>query len=774
MSPWDADELGAAPDAWRASRSRASSRRRRRSPAWWWARSSASSAHPEADKLRVCQVARGAGEPLQIVCGAPNARAGLKSAAGARSARRCPGDVTIKAREAARRRIARHAVLGAGTRAWRTTPTGIMELPADAPVGQTLRDYLDLDDAMLELNVTPNRGDAMSVLGIAREVAALRGAPSHRARRCRVAARGTRDASRCVLDAPAACPRFAGASIRGVDNRAPTPLWLRERLRRAGLRPHQPDRRRHQLRDARDSASRCTPTTSRKLHGRAFACGCAQPGEQLHAARRQASIALDARRAGDRRRRRADRPGRRHGRRSAPPIERRHHATCSSRSAYFAPDAIAGRARRFGLQTDASQRFERGVDPSAQGAPSSAPPRCCCDIAGGTPGPVHGARSRAEQLPQRAPVSLRARAPGAAARARHCRRRACAAALARAWACRCDAHADGLAGDAAVASLRYRHRGGPDRGSGAHRRLRRDPGEPTRSAPQRSARCPRSARREQRAARGARRARLPGGDHATPSSIRRCRRGCFPSSRASRWPIRSPPISPSCACRCGRACCRPRCENLRRQQDRVRLFELGTRFLRSNGAARARSTRSPASRSARGCRSSGASRKATRAVDFYDVKARRRSAARADRRRGGRSLRGRRSMPCLHPGRSGTRAARRGERSAGSASCTRRWSKALDLSICAGPVRAGLAAALGVAASQYQEISRFPQVRRDLAVVVAEAVPLSALARACYCCRSQPAARTAGVRRLPRPGRRNRSKKCRFRLDFSGYFSHSY
>ena len=124
---------------------------------------------------RSCRCARCApasGELLQIVCGAANARAGLKTALATVGAK-LPGDKAITAREAARRRIRRHVVLRRRSSGSPTTSEGIVELPADAPVGTDLRAYLQLDDEILELNVTPNRGDAMSVLGIAREVAAL-------------------------------------------------------------------------------------------------------------------------------------------------------------------------------------------------------------------------------------------------------------------------------------------------------------------------------------------------------------------------------------------------------------------------------------------------------------------------------------------------------------------------------------------------------------------------------------------------------------------------
>src|SRR5215475_10044921 len=129
--------------------------------------------HPQADKLQVCRVSIGSGEPLQIVCGAANARAGLKSALAVVGAK-LPEGLNIKA--AKLRGVESQGMLASAKElGLAETSTGILELPADAPVGKPLREYLGLDDSVLDLAVTPNRGDAMSVLGIAREVAALTG-----------------------------------------------------------------------------------------------------------------------------------------------------------------------------------------------------------------------------------------------------------------------------------------------------------------------------------------------------------------------------------------------------------------------------------------------------------------------------------------------------------------------------------------------------------------------------------------------------------------------
>jgi phenylalanyl-tRNA synthetase beta chain len=208
--------------------------------------------HPQADKLQVCQVITGEGASggaggggaeaaVQIVCGAPNARSGLVSAL-ARVGALLPGDLRIGA--ARLRGVESQGMLcSARELGLAESSDGIIELPDDAPLGADLRAYLDLDDTILEINVTPNRGDAMSVLGIAREVAALTGTalktPAMLAAALgeRVGPFGSADALPVTLQPGAGAARLLARVLRGLDNTRPSPWWLRERLRRAGLRP---------------------------------------------------------------------------------------------------------------------------------------------------------------------------------------------------------------------------------------------------------------------------------------------------------------------------------------------------------------------------------------------------------------------------------------------------------------------------------------------------------------------------------------------------------
>ena len=354
--------------------------------------------HPQADKLQVCRVSVGEGEPLQIVCGAPNARAGLKSALATVGAK-LPGELAIKA---AKLRGVRSAGMLCSPRELRLAEDsdGIVELPADAPLGRDLREYLQLDEPVLDFNITPNRGDAMSVIGIAREVAALSGgpltAPPHRP----VAAALT-DTLAVSVDAPAGCPKFAGCVVRGVDNQAETPLWMRERLRRAGLRSISP---------VVDVTNYVMLELGQPMHAYDLAkldgeirVRLAGPGETItlldgKSVDVQPDVLLITDRTGP-----VGIAGIMGGQRTAVSAGT---TDLFLEVAYFSPDAIMGRALRWGLTTDASQRFERGVDPSQQERAMQRALTLMQSIAGGRAGPVTVNRSD-EHMPARPEVLLR-------------------------------------------------------------------------------------------------------------------------------------------------------------------------------------------------------------------------------------------------------------------------------------------------------------------------------------------------------------------------------
>ncbi|MDA8349078.1 MAG: phenylalanine--tRNA ligase subunit beta, partial [Pseudomonadota bacterium] len=311
--------------------------------------------HPQADKLRICRVATGQGEPLQIICGAPNARAGLKSAL-AKVGAVLPNEVKIKAAKL-RGTESAGMLCSAKELGLSDSSDGILELPADAPLGAALRDYLRLDDTVLDLNVTPNRGDALSIIGIAREVAALSGGklagPAARA-----AGAAHAQTVAVHLDAPAACPRFAGCIVRGIDTTAATPIWLRERLRRAGVRSISP---------VVDVTNYVMLELGQPMHAYDLAklegpirVRFAEAGESVtlldgRTAQLQPDVLLIADAAGP-----VGIAGIMGGARTAVSAGT---TSVFLEVAYFAPDAIIGRALRWGLTTDASQRFDRGVDP---------------------------------------------------------------------------------------------------------------------------------------------------------------------------------------------------------------------------------------------------------------------------------------------------------------------------------------------------------------------------------------------------------------------------
>ncbi|MGB6976307.1 MAG: phenylalanine--tRNA ligase subunit beta [Gammaproteobacteria bacterium] len=193
--------------------------------------------HPDAERLTVCQVTVGSEQPLTIVCGASNVRVGLKAPVALVGAI-LPGDLKIK--KARLRGVESQGMLcSASELGFMDAVKGLMELPDDAPIGMDFRDYLQLNDSILDINITPNRGDCLSVAGLAREVAALND--------CQLNAQLIKPVVPTIPDtfpvkvlAHNACPRYVGRVIRGIDSNVRTPLWMQERLRRSGLRSIHP------------------------------------------------------------------------------------------------------------------------------------------------------------------------------------------------------------------------------------------------------------------------------------------------------------------------------------------------------------------------------------------------------------------------------------------------------------------------------------------------------------------------------------------------------
>ena len=354
--------------------------------------------HPDADKLRVCQVSNGA-ETFQVVCGAPNVRPGLKIPFAMIGAE-LPGDFKIK--KAKLRGVESNGMLcsqaelqiGEGN-------DGLMELPADAPVGQDIREYLGLDDASIEVDLTPNRGDCLSLAGLAREVGALYAAAVTRPVVATVPA--VHDEVRSVeVLAPAACPRYLGRVIRNVDLSKPTPLWMVERLRRADVRS---------IDAAVDITNYVMLELGQPLHAFDLAeinggirVRMAEEGEKLVLLDGQeVTLRSDTLVIAD------------HSRALAiAGVMGGEHSGVSTttrdvflESAFFDQIAVAGKARSYGLHTDASHRYERGVDWQLAREAMERATGLLLEITGGEAGPIIETVSE-QHLPKIAPITLRA------------------------------------------------------------------------------------------------------------------------------------------------------------------------------------------------------------------------------------------------------------------------------------------------------------------------------------------------------------------------------
>lgn len=354
--------------------------------------------HPDADKLRVATVNIGADEPLQIVCGAANVREGLKAPTALVGAK-LPGDLKIK--KSKLRGVPSHGMLCSEKElGLADSAEGLMELPDEAPVGESIRDYLQLDDVTIELGLTPNRGDCLSVAGIAREVGVLNKL-SVAGPELGACATAIDDRLTVRLEAAEACPQYAGRVLRGIDPQAGTPLWLAERLRRSGLRSLGP---------VVDVTNYVLLELGQPMH--AFDLGKLQGGIQVRYAHAGESLTLL-----DEQTIELDSETLVIADETAPLALAGIMGGAGSavgegtvdiflESAYFAPQAIAGKARGYGLHTDSSHRFERGVDPQLQVPALERATALLQAICGGEAGPVVHVQ-QADQLPVRAPVTLR-------------------------------------------------------------------------------------------------------------------------------------------------------------------------------------------------------------------------------------------------------------------------------------------------------------------------------------------------------------------------------
>lgn len=354
------------------------------------------SKHPDADRLNVCKVDTGCGEPTVIVCGAPNVAVGLRVPCALPGAK-LPGDFIIKVAKV--RGIESSGMLcSAKELGIAEEASGLMILPPDAPIGQSIRDYLDLDDQLFTLKLTPNRADCLSLVGIAREVAAITNCLARLPVVPDVPAT-IPDTRSVVLDAPVACPLYFGRIIKGVDAKAPTPVWMERRLERSGIRA---------ISALVDITNYVMLELGQPLHAfdntrleGAVHARMAQPGEKILLLNEQ-TIAIDSdilMIADD------IKPlamaGIMGGEESGITLET---TELFLESAFFSPKAIAGRARRYGFGSDASHRFERGVDFGGAKQAIERATQLIIEICGGDAGPVVEACA---QMPARKPVRLR-------------------------------------------------------------------------------------------------------------------------------------------------------------------------------------------------------------------------------------------------------------------------------------------------------------------------------------------------------------------------------
>jgi len=355
--------------------------------------------HPDADKLTLCQVDAGTGEALQIVCGAPNARTDMKAAVALVGARLPDG---MKIRAAKIRGVRSQGMLcSARELGLGDEHDGVLDLDPSAPVGESFREWMGLDDHVIKFDLTPNRGDCFSVAGVARDVAAINGLPL-----CRPTIDDVPDQNEAVFPvdvvAKDACPSFSSRVVSGIRPDARTPMWMCEKLRRSGLRPIHP---------VVDVSNFVMLELGQPMH--AFDLDIVQGGIKVRYAKKGEKLTLlDGREVSldkkvvlvaDHKRPLAI-AGIMGGENSGVTEETRN---VLFEAAYWSPMTLAGQARRFGLHTDASLRFERGVDPWLQQKAIQRATALLIDIAGGEPGPLSIERSD-KHMPRRDPVKLRA------------------------------------------------------------------------------------------------------------------------------------------------------------------------------------------------------------------------------------------------------------------------------------------------------------------------------------------------------------------------------
>ena len=353
--------------------------------------------HPDADRLSVCSVSTGSGRPVEVVCGAPNVVAGMKSPF-AKPGVTLPNGLKLR-KSKIRGVVSKGMLCSAVELGLGDESDGIIALPDDAPVGSSLADYFDLPDAIIDLDLTPNRGDCFSVLGIARDVAALT-CQSLTGPDLPVMPATIDDTHPVSCPVPAACPRFVGRVIRGIDPGAKSPSWMTERLRKSGIRA---------IHAVVDITNYVMLELGQPLHAYDLSRldGTIRPryaksGEKMTLLdEREISLDKDTVIISDD-----------SGAIGMAGIMGGLSTAVTDKTtdvffeaAFWPPEVMAGRARSYGMHTDASLRFERGVDPSGQARAVERATELLLAIAGGDAGPLVDIND-AKYLPDRTPVVL--------------------------------------------------------------------------------------------------------------------------------------------------------------------------------------------------------------------------------------------------------------------------------------------------------------------------------------------------------------------------------
>jgi len=365
--------------------------------------------HPDADRLRVCKVNAGTGQELQIVCGAPNARAGIKIPCALVGAQLPPAEVggkPFQIKVGKLRGVESQGMLCSGRElGLGEDHEGILELPSDAPVGKDIRQYLDLDDQIFVIKLTPNKADCLSLIGMAREVSAITGAELKKPEWKAIPV-SIQEQSQVTVENTDLCGRFAGRVIQGVNAKAKTPDWIVQRLVRAGQRS---------ISALVDLSNYVMLEMGQPTHvfdldkvTGDIIVRWAKTGEQLELLSGQTvqltdvnnSKALPIGIVADQ-----------NGPLALAGIMGGNHCAVTDdtinifvEAAYWQPGAIQGRARRFNFSTDAAHRFERGVDPQATVDCLEYLSSLIIEVCGGQAGPIH---DQVLATPERKPVKMR-------------------------------------------------------------------------------------------------------------------------------------------------------------------------------------------------------------------------------------------------------------------------------------------------------------------------------------------------------------------------------